>query len=113
MKPKRIQRKRAKGCKMPEGAVYVGRPTKDGNPWTIKECGGAEFAVAAFRIARSTQPQVRADIRRRLRGKDLACWCHLCEKHKDGKPLDEACGECSPCHADVLLEIANGEGFAR
>jgi hypothetical protein len=28
-----------------------------------------------------------------LRGKNLACWC----------PLDQ------PCHADVLLEIANRE----
>ncbi len=31
------------------------------------------------------------EIRAELRGKDLACWC----------PLD------GPCHADVLLEIAN------
>jgi hypothetical protein len=42
-----------------------------------------------------------------LRGKDLACWCPLCEKHKDGRPLNEACEDCPPCHADVLLEIAN------
>lgn len=33
-----------------------------------------------------------ADIRANLRGKNLACWC------KDG-----------PCHADVLLELANAE----
>ena len=31
--PKRIQRKRTKGWRMPPGAVYVGRPTKWGNPW--------------------------------------------------------------------------------
>lgn len=30
--PKRIQRKRTKGWRMPEGAVYVGRPSRWGNP---------------------------------------------------------------------------------
>lgn len=34
------------------------------------------------------------EIKRELRGKDLACWC----------PLGQ------PCHADVLLELANGKG---
>jgi len=34
------------------------------------------------------------DVRRELAGCDLACWC----------PLSE------PCHADVLLGIANGSG---
>lgn len=34
-----------------------------------------------------------AQIRAELAGRDLACWC----------PLDQ------PCHADVLLEIANGD----
>ncbi|MGV7636606.1 DUF4326 domain-containing protein, partial [Mycobacterium kansasii] len=33
--PKRIQRKRTKGWRMPEGAVYVGRPTKWGNPFIV------------------------------------------------------------------------------
>jgi len=32
-----------------------------------------------------------SDVQRELRGKDLACWC----------PLDQ------PCHADILLEVAN------
>jgi hypothetical protein len=41
------------------------------------------------------------DIRRELRGKNLACWC----------PLEDENGNRVPCHADVLLEIANaGEG---
>jgi Zn finger protein HypA/HybF involved in hydrogenase expression len=43
-----------------------------------------------------------------LRGKNLACWCRLCAKHAaTGKPLDEPCPDCAPCHADVLLEFAN------
>jgi hypothetical protein len=33
--PERIQRKRTKGWKMPAGAVYVGRPTKFGNPFSV------------------------------------------------------------------------------
>jgi hypothetical protein len=33
--PKRIQRKRTKGWKIPEGAVYVGRPTIYGNPFHL------------------------------------------------------------------------------
>lgn len=89
--PVRIQRKRTKGWKMPAGVVYVGRPTRWGNPYTIAECGSAENAVMAFLTARMTMPEEREKIRRELRGKDLACWC----------PLDQ------PCHADVLLEIAN------
>lgn len=44
-----------------------------------------------------------------LRGRDLACWCRLCDRHADGLPLGETCPDCAPCHADVLLEIANGE----
>ena len=116
--PKRIQRKRTKGWKMPDGAVYVGRPTKWGNPFTVATCGDVASAVEyfgafcrgefdnslpdnmkrAYRLAESrlyqggpamlTLGQLAAVF---LRGKDLACWC----------PLDQ------PCHADVLLEFAN------
>lgn len=34
-RPQRIQRKRTKGWRMPEGAVYVGRPSRWGNPWSV------------------------------------------------------------------------------
>jgi len=105
--PRRIQRKRTKGWRLPEGAVYVGRPTEWGNPWRVgdrlmlewplDEPRGqvrelvitAELAVALYRIA--FEPDAE-EIRTELTGRDLACWC----------PLDQ------PCHADVLLEIANG-----
>lgn len=99
-KPVRIQRKRTKGWKMPPNTVYVGRPTKWGNPWLIRSDElhrySAQRAVDNYREwvnvcnARSTIDAIR--IRAELRGKNLACWC----------PLDQ------PCHADVLLEIANG-----
>lgn len=110
MRPVRIQRKRAKGWKMPPNTVYVGRPTKWGNVWRVNRafcdcgtsdgtcldyqarCHTSEAAVANYRtdIDEGLMPAVE-EIQRELRGKDLACWC----------PLDQ------PCHADVLLEIAN------
>ena len=103
--PKRIQRKRTKGWRMPEGTVYVGRPTKWGNPfragdpvtmkpwcWSVDQVADVEHAVGLFREYAQANVAIRFLIPRELRGRDLACWC----------PLDQ------PCHADVLLEIANG-----
>jgi len=117
--PERIQRRRVAGWRMPIGAVYVGRPTKWGNEWRVidpKATGrhtawvvhreveplGASLGtfsdkLTALRVAVMgywvAKPDGFADVvRDQLAGKDLACWC----------PLDQ------PCHADVLLEIANG-----
>lgn len=118
--PRRIQLSRRKGWRKPESAVVVSRPTKWGNPfnWTEFYFPGQNTpsearaeAVERFRRAvigfRSNgswcEPQAHPysyigqiirDAPSELRGKDLACWC----------PLDQ------PCHADVLLEIANGVG---
>lgn len=92
--PKRIQRQRKRGWRMPEGCVYVGRPTRWGNPYRAHDfTNGAEGAVAAYRLLCESEPETLAEIRAALRGKDLACWCSLDK----------------PCHADVLLELANGE----
>lgn len=102
--PKRIQRKRSKGWRMPEGAVYVGRPTQWGNPFTVEraelELSGAGLpgdladllVVTVYRtwVKREVDEFLTIDLEP-LRGRDLACWC----------PLDR------PCHADVLLELAN------
>lgn len=93
MKPKRIQRRRTRGWKMPEGAVYVGRPSLLGSPFLVKEWGQAG-SVAAFRLYLEYHSAGRAMAvfaKLNLRDKDLACWC----------PLNQ------PCHADVLLELAN------
>jgi hypothetical protein len=87
--PQRIQRKRTKGWRMPANAVYVGRPTKWGNPFEVWRDGDLFQCVTKFRDA--VTPLHSAIIRRELRGKDLACWC----------ALDQ------PCHAAVLLKIAN------
>ena len=91
---------------MPAGAVYVGRPTKWGNPFVCKTKGDAAVLFRRWLMGKDTgkfeyrgAPDFRvpaAELRAAidsLRGKDLACWC---------KP-----GE--PCHADVLIELANAE----
>jgi hypothetical protein len=83
---------------MPEGAVYVGRPTVWSNPYVVGERDarrGIPFdaATAVERFAERTNSliQIGAFDVSSLRGKTLACWC----------PLDQ------PCHADILLELAN------
>ena len=116
MKPRRIQRKRVKGWKLPPNTVYVGRRSKWGNLWktglapcgcrAAGECDHNTFRVstpaeavtmyrewiesALAREATRGENHTRAALND-LRGKNLACWC----------PLDQ------PCHADVLLELAN------
>jgi hypothetical protein len=120
--PERIQRKRTKGWRMPDGAVYVGRPSVHGNPFrvgvpfcgpTIRQANTAREAVDFFRawLALDTlhpgfydrelivaHVRIKAALQRGdLVGKDLACWC----------PLEDARGDRVPCHADVLLEITN------
>lgn len=97
--PVRVQRKRTDGWKKPENTVNVARPSKFGNPYDWREMGREE-AVAKYRRQLEWQlsegawvliqavTQVSID---ELRGKNLMCWC----------PMDQ------PCHADVLLELAN------
>ena len=87
--PERIQRKRTKGWKMPANAIYVGRPTSWGNPYADQD--NAEL-VRLF-SQNCLTPEFMRSVRSEIKGKDLACWC----------PLDQ------PCHADVLLQVANEE----
>lgn len=117
--PERIQRRRACGFVMPAAAIYVGRPTKWGNPFTVEEHGlnlslalyrnvinglwsplllqhlddeayvRNYEAMQAFRSRLKNHPKEVAWCE--LQGHDLACWC----------PLSQ------PCHADVLLELCN------
>ena len=102
--PKRIQRRRVRGWRMPPGAKYVGRGSKWGNPYRIGTCliPDAQAAVEAF--AANLPLSLNCDD---LRGKDLACWCRLCPEHADGLPLGVTCEACAPCHADPLLRAAN------
>ena len=95
-KPHRVQLSRALGWRMPPNTLKVARPTCWGNPYKIGKVGPAGAKDAAEAVAKfRTQlleygPDIEA-LRTELRGKNLACWC----------ALDQ------PCHADVLLEIAN------
>lgn len=109
--PERIRLSRRKGWRKPENTVVVARPSKWGNPYKVGDCDNPWYpderntradAVDFFRMElvlmegiwwdagdRYLTPE---DVRAELAGKNLACWC----------PLDQ------PCHADVLLELANG-----
>lgn len=106
-KPYRVQLSRKKGWRMPENTVKVDRTTPWGNPYRAGIHCDHQHAVDCHRFlltqrrpAKSapwpdTDPLIyRDDALRNLdsiRGKNLACWC----------PLDQ------PCHADILLELAN------
>lgn len=104
MTPKRIQRKRTRGWRMPGNTVYVGRPSKWGNPFPVGGFGplgrsaiDPKGACGLFQDMLD-DPEFRAacdypDDLSGLKEKNLACWC----------PLDQ------PCHADILLKIVNGE----
>jgi len=79
--------------------VYVGRPTLYGNPFSHENGTKAKFKVATREEAIAkyeewvrTQPGLVAMIKRELRGKVLGCWCSP-----------------KPCHAEVLVRIANEE----
>ena len=114
--PIRIQRRRTKGWRMPDGAVYVGRPSGWGNPYRVvlvRRSGPFDVVGAMGFVAQTTGREqaaeiavkrftyavdmgwhglpTPAEIRAKLAGRDLACWCRLDQ----------------PCHADVLLRIAN------
>lgn len=118
--PKRIQLRRTKGWRKPEGTIVVARPSKWGNPYRIEKRDGTHpwVVMSSFKDhilgAHETKAEAAAqavevyelqtgvmgvyeldlnDVRATLGGRDLACWC----------PLDQ------PCHADWLLTIANGE----
>ena len=74
-----------------------GRDEQLGSAETVVD--GRALAVALFERALHTG-ELRygvADVRGQLAGRDLACWC----------PLEDAEGKRVPCHADVLLEVAN------
>lgn len=104
--PERVRLSRKAGWRKPENTVSVARPGKWGNPFPAGGTGplgrfapDQEGAVGHFRQMLA-DPELRAaagypsdhEIKATLRGKNLACWC------RPG----------TPCHADVLLEIANG-----
>jgi hypothetical protein len=91
--PKRIQLSRKKGWRMPPNTIKVTRPGEWGNPYKVSPEQDAATCVAKFREYIEARPEWIAAARIHLKRKDLACWCKIG----------------APCHADVLLQIANAE----
>jgi Domain of unknown function (DUF4326) len=106
LKPQRVQLRRTKGWRMPPNTVKVDRTTDWGNPFQVDKDGTQEECVARFaamlrgefatdvRVTVAEQQAYYTMARRnrgRIKGKNVACWC------------DPG----TPCHADVLLELAN------
>lgn len=106
-RPQRIQLRRIKGWRMPAYTVKVDRTTPWGNPFIVGEHGTQAECVRLFELmcagylVISRGPDI-CDAQKSyldhakqhlhdLRGKHLACWCRIG----------------TPCHADVLLKIAN------
>jgi hypothetical protein len=73
----------------PPRRVYIGRPSKWGNPFVIGRDGSRDEVIAKYRAWLASQPEL-LDALDELRGRDLVCWC---------APL--------ACHGDVLVEFAN------
>jgi Domain of unknown function (DUF4326) len=87
--------------RVPEGAVKVTRPGRWGNPHPVgkacRTCGDGAVHDLDEALELFLRDVDRDAVRRELRGRDLACWC----------PIGQ------PCHADLLLRIANAEESGR
>lgn len=87
-----LNKHRLPGKQIPEGAVYIGRGSKWGNPWVIGKDGSREEVIARFRTYLWQRINNDKTVMREiaaLHGKDLVCFC---------KP--------APCHGDVLEKAA-------
>jgi hypothetical protein len=80
-------------CKQSKYDIYIGRPSKWGNPFFMGIDGTRDEVIQQYREYILSKPELLADVHH-LRGKILACWC---------KPW--------PCHGDVLAELADGESL--
>ncbi len=83
---------------IPFGSVYIGRPSKWGNPFTIGKDGTRDEVIRKHKEWIYSNPSMIATIKNELRNKDLVCFCYP-----------------QACHGDTLLSIANetveGEEF--
>lgn len=116
IEPVRIQLRRVKGWKKPAGAVVVDRRTLYGNPFPVIGGDRAE-AVRRYQDWITADELIVVEDRgirwynhgpfapnvEALRGRDLPCWC----------PVTDEQGNRVPCHADVLLRLANPGWTAR
>ena len=85
-----VNMKRDRGARSRPGSVYIGRPSKWGNPFVIGQDGTREQVIEKYREYLRRTPALLGAINRELSGKELVCFCAP-----------------APCHGDVLAEIAN------
>lgn len=91
-KPRRVQLSRRKGARLPENTLVVARPSRYGNPFVVGvDAVDNAHAVRLYADYLAERPWLVEEIRAVLAGRNLACWC----------------GSSEPCHADVLLRVAN------
>lgn len=76
-------------CSNSEYDIYIGRPSKWGNPYVIGKDGTRSEVIEKFRNWLNTQPELLDSIKE-LKGKRLGCWCYP-----------------KPCHGNVLAELAD------
>ncbi len=97
--PRRVQLSRRRGARLQPDTVSVAAPTKWANPYrpAARTATANAAAVEHFRAYLTRNPGLVAQARAELAGHDLACWC----------PLFDGAGRTFPCHADLLLELAN------
>lgn len=76
-------------CKKEKFDVYIGRPSKWGNPFRIGIDGNRKEVIEKYRKWLLNNPGLMLMLPE-LKGKVLGCWC---------KPLS--------CHGEVLVELAN------
>lgn len=75
---------------VPSDAVFIGRPTKYGNPFIIGKDGDRDEVIRKYERYINSNPSLRETVQKELRGKNLVCFC---------SPLK--------CHGEILLNIAN------
>ena len=73
---------------MPDNTIYIGRPSKWGNPFPVSENNTLEVSLEAYKGLLEMVLKNNPTFLDPLKGKNLACWC----------PLDK------PCHGDIILK---------
>ena len=75
-------------CKKEDYDIYIGRPSKWGNPFSIGQDGDRAEVLDKYRQWLESNPELLVQLEE-IRGKVLGCWCSP-----------------KPCHGDILLEVA-------
>ena len=117
--PRAVQLRRQRGAKLPPDTIIVSRRPGEAGVWGNPYQGGQDgtgdraYLVRLFRelMERPEREELRARARVELWGANLACWCSLCEAHRDGRPFNvrcQACADLGGCHRDVWGEVLYG-----